>query len=126
MNSFTYQDFRRAILERKQVICTYKGHHRELCPHILGWTRGREVVLAYQFGGESGSRRLPLRGEWRCFFLAEVRDVRLRDGDWHFGTRQRATQVCVEVVDVDVNIPATLRRKTITRRVTSRQSRSAN
>jgi hypothetical protein len=108
MNSSTYQDFRRAILERKQVICTYKGHHRELCPHILGWTRGREVVLAYQFGGESGSRRLPPRG------------------DWHFGTRHRATQVCVELVDVDVNIPTTLRRQTITTRVTSRQSRSAN
>ncbi len=125
MNSSTYQDFRQAILERKQVICTYKGHRRELCPHILGWTRGREVVLAYQFGGDSGSR-LPSRGEWRCFFLAEIREVRLRDGDWHFGTRHRATQVCVELVDLDVNIPATLRRKTITGRVTSRQSRSAN
>ena len=57
----TYLLFRRAILARKQVVCTYRGRRRELCPHILGHTSGEEKVLAFQFGGESAKGLPPER-----------------------------------------------------------------
>jgi hypothetical protein len=50
----TYILFRNAILGEQQVVCLYDGRVRELCPHIIGINkRGEEVVLAWQFGGES-------------------------------------------------------------------------
>jgi predicted NUDIX family NTP pyrophosphohydrolase len=103
MTSATYCLFRRAILEEKQVTCVYKGLHRELCAHIIGHTGGEEKVLAFQFAGET-STRLPRGGEWRCFYLAEVRDARLRAGPWHAGRQHRTTQRCVESIDLDINV----------------------
>jgi len=103
MTSATYRLFRKAIQEEKQVVCAYKGHRRELCPHIIGHTDGEEKVLAFQFAGES-STRLPPDGEWRCLYLSQVRDARLRDGPWHAGTKHRMRQRCVDAVDLDVNV----------------------
>ena len=69
MTSTTYALFRNAILGEQQVVCVYDGRFRELCPHIIGINkRGEEVVLAWQFGGES-SGPLP---QWRCLKLANV------------------------------------------------------
>jgi hypothetical protein len=59
MPSVTYALFRNAILAQEQVTCTYDGRCRELCPHIIGTNNsGKEVVLAWQFAGDS-SGRLP-------------------------------------------------------------------
>jgi len=102
MASAAYMLFREAILHRKQVICFYRGKRREVCPHILGHTKGEEKALAYQHAGESNSK-LPPGGEWRCLVLSEVQDIELRDGPWHAGGSHRKTQSCVEVVDIDVN-----------------------
>jgi hypothetical protein len=38
-----------------------------------------------------------------------VTDVALRDGQWHSGTRHTRTQTCIQFVDVDVNVPDTLK-----------------
>ena len=100
--SRVYELLAQAIADRKQVFCTYEGLPRELCPHILGHTKGEEVALTFQFGGQSKSG-LPPGGEWRCLSLSKVRNLRLRDGRWHAGSRHRRPQPCVEVVDVDVN-----------------------
>ena len=82
MPSATYTLFRNAILGEQQVVCLYDGRLRELCPHIIGTNkRGEEVVLAWQFGGES-SGPLP---QWRCLKLANVSDARTREGRWHEG-----------------------------------------
>jgi hypothetical protein len=97
-----YQLFVEAITGRKQIFCTYDGYARELCPHILGHTKGEEVALTYQFGGQS-SRWLPPGGEWRCFSLSKVRNARLHDGPWHAGSRHTRPQPCVEDADMDVN-----------------------
>lgn len=54
MPSVTYALFRNAILSEQQVICVYDGRVREVCPHIIGLDkRGEEVVLVWQFGGQS-------------------------------------------------------------------------
>jgi hypothetical protein len=101
--SAVYLIFREAILEGKQVTCRYQGYYRELCPVIIGHTRGQERVLAFQFGGESASR-LPSSGEWKCLDLSKVEDAKIRDGAWREGTRHTRTQACVRHVDLDLNV----------------------
>ena len=101
MPSSTYTLFRNAILAEQQVVCTYGGRFRELCPHIIGTNKdGAEVVLAWQFAGES-SGRLP---QWRCLRLANVRNARAHDGRWHEGGSHRTAQTCVSNIDLDINI----------------------
>jgi hypothetical protein len=87
---------------RKQIVCTYEGRVRELCPIILGHTQRQEKALTYQFGGASKSG-LPPGGEWRCLFLSKVSDVQLRDGPWLAGSRHTQPQGCVAIVDLDAN-----------------------
>lgn len=107
MSSETYTLFRQAILAEQQVVCRYDGRRRELCPHIIGHNkRGEEVVLAWQFAGES-SGKLP---QWRCLRLAAVSDISLRKGRWHEGGSHRSEQTCVSAIDVDINIHVRKRR----------------
>ncbi|MBV9457308.1 MAG: hypothetical protein JO141_07330 [Bradyrhizobium sp.] len=108
MPSFTYAVFRKAILGEQQVTCSYEGRHRELCPHIIGTNKsGEEVVLAWQFGGES-SGPLP---QWRCLRLGNVKDAHTRPGPWHEGGSHRSTQTCVSNIDLDINVHVRKRRK---------------
>jgi hypothetical protein len=101
MPSRTYTLFRDAILREQQVVCSYDGRTRELCPHIIGTNKsGEEVVLAWQFAGES-SGPLP---QWRCLRLANVRDARARSGRWHEGGSHKTEQRCVTDIDLDINI----------------------
>jgi hypothetical protein len=53
--SNTYNAIRNAIANKQQVVATYKGHVREMCPHVIGTKNGREQALFYQFGGTSSS-----------------------------------------------------------------------
>jgi hypothetical protein len=101
MPSPAYTLFRNAILAEQQVVCTYDGRRRELCPHIIGTDKsGEEAVLAWQFAGES-SGRLP---QWRCLKLANVRNPHARDGRWHEGGSHKTTQKCVTAIDLDINV----------------------
>jgi len=97
--SETYVLFAKAMRTGKQVLCLYDGHHRELCPILLGHSKGAEVALAYQFAGKSSSR-LP---DWKCLRLAKASDVQLRDGPLYKGSSHLRAQSCVEVVDLDIN-----------------------
>ena len=94
--------FEDAMRRRKQILCMYDGYPRELCPVILGHTDGQEVALTYQFAGQS-SKPLPPGGQWKCFHLSKVSDIRLRDGPWHVGDQHMHRQSCVDIVDLDVN-----------------------
>jgi uncharacterized protein len=98
----TFDLFHRAILDRRQVTCSYQGLYREICPHILGHRAGSETALVFQFGGES-SKGLPAGGQWRCLKLEDVKDVKLRDGWWYTGQQHATSQSCVDYVFVDVN-----------------------
>lgn len=107
MPSVTYTLFRNAILSEQQVVCVYDGRFREVCPHIIGTNkRGEEVVLAWQFGGQS-SGPLP---QWRCFRLANVSNARRRQGRWHEGGSHQTTQTCVSDIDIDLNVHVRKRR----------------
>ncbi|MCA6113996.1 hypothetical protein J6524_03510 [Bradyrhizobium sp. WSM 1738] len=107
MPSSTYIFLRNAILSAQQVVCFYDGRRREVCPHIIGTNRnGEEVVLAWQFAGES-SGPLP---QWRCLKLAGVTKVHTREGCWHEGHSHRTTQTCVSNIDLDINVHVRKRR----------------
>jgi hypothetical protein len=107
MPSPAYALFRNAILAEQQVICLYKGRRRELCPHIIGTNKQREeVVLAWQFAGES-SGPLP---QWRCLRLANVRKACARNGPWYEGGSHRTEQSCVSDIDLDINVDVRKRR----------------
>jgi len=82
MPSATYELFLAAMRGRRQIVCLYQGHRRELCPILLGRTGLEEKCLAYQFGGDTSAGRLPAAGEWKCLKLRDVRDAVLRDGPW--------------------------------------------
>jgi hypothetical protein len=102
MPSQNYILFEQAMRERKQVVCIYDGYRRELCPVILGHSRGEEKALTYQFGGEA-TKPLPPGGQWKCLRLSGVSEVELRDGPWRTGSRHMRRQTCVEDVELDVN-----------------------
>lgn len=103
MPSATYRLIRQAIRAEQQLTCTYDGHYRELCPHILGHTDGAEKLLAFQFAGAS-SGPLPRDGQWKCLSVAKMRDVEARDGPWYEGGSHRTEQRCVADIDLDINV----------------------
>jgi len=99
MGSASYKLFRQAIAKKMQVVCIYHGKRREVCPVILGHTKGVEKTLVYQFGGETDGK-LP---NWRCLTLSEVSEIVLREGRWHGGKSHQTSQTCVADVEFDVN-----------------------
>jgi hypothetical protein len=103
MPSATFELFRQAMAERKQVICIYQDRRRELCPIVLGTTDGKEKALTYQFAGESSKPMRSPKDRWRCLSLDEVSAVELRAGPWHSGTSHSEAQTCVKDVYYDVN-----------------------
>lgn len=102
MPSPTYQLIMQAMITRQPVLCLYGGFARAICPIILGHTVGRERVLAFQFAGGASSG-LPPGGQWKCFDVADISEVELRQGRWHSGGSHRQPQHCVADVELDVN-----------------------
>jgi hypothetical protein len=97
--SRVYQRFAQAMRERKQIICSYQGLPREVCPIVLGHKNEEERALTFQFAGRS-TGPIP---DWRCLVLSKVTNVELRDGEWFAGDRHTRPQGCVTEVDLDIN-----------------------
>jgi hypothetical protein len=100
-----YALIRQAILGKSQVSATYKGHIRHMCPHVLGWTDGREHALFYQFGGTSSSGLDPDGSgrNWRCMFVDELTNVSVISGSWHTAPNHSRPQRCVAQIDVETS-----------------------
>ena len=107
MSDSTYHALRQAVLDKTPVELTYKGLHRETCPHVIGLKNGREQFLGYQIGGESSSRPLAPVGSpnnWRCMTVEETCDVVARpDLAWGTSPRHTQPQNCVDIVDAEVD-----------------------
>jgi len=104
VRSQAYMVIRDAIAKKQQVIATYKGHVREMCPHVIGTKNGKEQALFYQFGGTSSSKAIVTwnEGNWRCLAISELRDVSVRDGEWYSVSRHSCPQRCVDNIDLEV------------------------
>jgi hypothetical protein len=99
-----YELIKQAILQKQIVVATYRGHRRELCPHVLGSKDGRAHCLFYQFGGGSKTKLGPPGSpdNWRCVFVSDLRQVEIMDGPWHTADNHSQNQTCVDHVDVQV------------------------
>jgi hypothetical protein len=98
-----YDIIRQAILNRHQIVATYDGYVREMCPHTLGIKDGRQKALFYQFGGGSRSGLGPggSSQNWRCVFVDELTNVSSREGPWHTAPIHTRRQTCVDQIDVE-------------------------
>lgn len=101
-----YDIIKHAIENKQLVIAIYQGRQRELCPHILGYKKGRMRLFAYQFSGESKSGLSYPAGSmrnWRCMFVDELENVRTRSGKWYTPPNySSSTQHCIDEIDVEV------------------------
>jgi hypothetical protein len=101
-DSLIFDLFLQAAKNRDQIVCSYNGLERELCPHVIGWGKiGEEKALGYQFAGLSSSG-VPPTGEWRCFTLKRVLNARIRPGAWHTGFSHLKPQTCVKQIEFEV------------------------
>ena len=101
----TSEIIRDAIWTKRQVVATYRGYRREMCPHVLGWKHGRQQALFYQFGGGSKSGLDPVGSpkNWRCIPIDALLIHEIRDGAWHTAPNQSRPQMCVDVIVAEVN-----------------------
>ena len=100
-----YDLVRQAILTRSSISAVYKGHQREMTPHVLGRKFGRPHALLYQYAGTSSSRTIGPAGatyNWRCLFIDELSSVTIVPGVVHTGPNHTQQQSCVEEIDVVV------------------------
>jgi hypothetical protein len=99
-----YAAIKQAIINKQQVVATYKGHVREMCPHVIGTKDGREQALFYQFGGTSSSGTIIAgsSANWRCIPISGLSGISVRDGTWHTASDHSQRQTCVDRVDVEV------------------------
>ncbi len=96
-----YNIIRDAIQNKKQVVATYQGYVREMCPHVLGSKNGQIQALFFQFAGGSSSG-LPPGGSWRCIPLDGLSNVSSRVGPWHTGSSHTQEQTCVDNIAIEV------------------------
>jgi len=75
-----YQTIWKAMHARQQIAFLYNDRRRKACPIILGYSRDHEeAVFAFQFAGATtGASPVP---QWRCFYLAKIRDLHSCDGE---------------------------------------------
>jgi hypothetical protein len=104
MSSPNYQTIRNAILNKQQVVATYNGYVREMCPHALGHKNGIEQALFYQFAGDSSKGRITSdsKNNWRCLTIAELKNISVQDGGWHTFENHSRPSKCIDSIDVEV------------------------
>jgi len=105
-----YALIRQAILMEDIVALNYRGSVREMCPHVLGKTKGSPHALMYQFAGETkaGLKTDGSPDNWRCIRIEEVSNVAVRksQGEWHTASNYSVMQNCVSEIDVRVETKA--------------------
>lgn len=105
MQSEAYKLVRDAVCNKMQVVATYDGYRRELCPHKIGWKNGKPQALFYQFAGHtsSGEIKVPTAGSWKCMAIAKLQDVSVREGEWYTGEIKYGNGDCIDDIDVEVD-----------------------
>lgn len=95
-----YSLIRQAIIDKDIVVATYHGYAREMCPHAIGYKKGSQKALLYQFAGGSSSGLGPIGSSenWRCVFVDELENVSVKPGrsNWYTAEQTRR-QTCIDV-----------------------------
>jgi len=105
MPSANYMLIRQAILDKRNISATYKGHERQMSPHAIGMAKnGNEQALFYQYGGSSSSGLMPPGhpDNWRCIPIGGLQNVDVIGGAWQSGSNHSTDQKCVHQIDVEV------------------------
>jgi len=103
MSSPQYDTVREAIVNKQQIIATYNGHLREMCPHAIGLKGDKEHALFLQFGGgSSGGLSTDPTQNWRCIPVSALTDIEVRDGEWHSAGNHSRPNTCIDSVDLEV------------------------
>ena len=96
--------FCRAILERKQLVCSYDGFCREVSPHIVGHSDGHEMAQVYQFAGETSKGPIRPPGDYKCWSVSKIESPELRDGPFHGDEKHKQKQQCVKDIYLHVDL----------------------
>ncbi len=97
-----YELVRRAILGKRQVVATYAGHRRAMCPHAIGTKGGLGQALFFQFAGGSNAGLAP-GGGWRCLAIDRLSEIEVRDGEWHTAPDYNGPGSCIDAVDLAID-----------------------
>lgn len=103
MSSTNYTIIRNAILNKQQIIATYGGHVREMCPHAIGHKKGVEQALFFQFAGGSSKGQIThdTKDNWRCLTISSLTNISVRNGDWHTFGNHSISGTCLDIIDVE-------------------------
>jgi hypothetical protein len=97
----TYQIIRQAVLDHRPLTALYDARIRRFCPHAAGLDKaGTLRVLGLQYGGDSTSA-LPPGGDWRCFRLTGLADVRPNRDRWRTKPGHSRANSCIVQIDVE-------------------------
>jgi len=98
MPSEAFSIIQQAIEERSSIEADYKGHRRQMSPHVVGYKGGVEHALLYQYGGGSSSGLGPpgSPGNWRCLFVRELSNVTIIEGVFETAPNHSRPQTCVD------------------------------
>jgi hypothetical protein len=103
-----YRLIREAILNHRILAVVYRGSIREVCPHVIGKTKGLPYALLYQFGGESSSGLEPdgSTDNWRCVQINVLSHVAVKKSSsgWHTASNYSVMQNCVDEIDVKIEV----------------------
>ena len=94
---------REAIRHQRPIVGVAAGLTREFCPHVFGQTDGEWMVLAWQFGGLS-EYGLPEGGQWRCFNVDDLHDLKIRNGEWRRGWVSSIDELAEYIAIVDTAV----------------------
>jgi len=97
----TFALVRDAIRDKRQIVATYNGHERLMCPHVLGYKHGTAHCLFYQFGGSSERGLAPdgSGANWRCILIEELEGAHSVAGLWHTARNYSPDeQTCVDEI----------------------------
>ena len=97
----SYEVVRQATVDRMSVTAHYDSYIRFFSLHQVGTNRdGLKVVLGLQYaGGKRGGLRPS--GEWVCFEVNALVEVKLNSDIWKSGDRLPRPR-CVQTIDVSV------------------------
>lgn len=97
-----YDALKAAIIAKKCVTFRQGGHTRHASPHAIGRDNSGDVnVMTFQYGGGSTSK-LPSGGQWRCFRVSEISDVKENGDSWHTASDHSRHNTCVTSPDAEV------------------------